>query len=142
MTEAVSGREEGVVQMPTAIVVADMFFASKGRGTATAAGVRAIVRGRPEGIADRVRAEAARLVIVDLELRFGDAVAAVRELKADADTRSVPIVAFSSHTNAGVIAEARAAGADRVMARSAFVQELPSLMQSLAAGSSVVSTES
>jgi hypothetical protein len=40
----------------------------------------------------------------------------------------VPVVAFASHVRADLIAEARAAGADRVLARSAFVAELPALV--------------
>jgi hypothetical protein len=40
------------------------------------------------------------------------------------------VVAFLSHVQAELAAGARQAGADEVMARSAFVNQLPALLQS------------
>ena len=78
---------------------------------------------------DAVRETNARLVILDLNsLRIGplDVVAA---LKADPALAATPTVGFVSHVQADLIAQARQAGVDRVMARSAFVVELPELLR-------------
>jgi hypothetical protein len=73
-----------------------------------------------------------RLVVVDLD-RFGtpDTLARLRGLPGLAST---PVVGFLSHLNADRAIEARQAGLARVLARSAFVQELPSLLAAAAAG--------
>jgi len=41
----------------------------------------------------------------------------------------VPTVGFVSHVQANLIADARRAGVDQVLARSAFVTQLPQLLQ-------------
>ena len=58
----------------------------------------------------------------------------IARLKGDADLAAIPIVGFVSHVQADVIAAARAAGIDEVMARSAFVTRLPELLSPVTAG--------
>jgi CheY-like chemotaxis protein len=65
-----------------------------------------------------------RLVLVDLDAGI-DPLAAVRRLR---DIDSGPIVAFGPHVNTDLRKAAREAGADRVLAKSKFVTELPKLM--------------
>ena len=69
----------------------------------------------------------AGLVFLDLDsarLPWAETLAA---LAADPDV-TVPAVGFVSHVHADRVREAKAAGCGRVMARSAFVQELPGLL--------------
>jgi CheY-like chemotaxis protein len=69
-----------------------------------------------------------RLVLVDAEgarLPWAEAVSALRK---DAALASVPVIAFVSHLRADRAEAARAAGCSRVLARGAFVQELPRLL--------------
>ena len=115
---------------PTAAValVADLLFASKVRGAASAAGVEATTVTKGEALLAEVRARSPRLVLIDLESRGVDAPALVAALKADPGTADIPVVAFGSHVNGEALKAAREAGADRVLARSAFVRELPSLL--------------
>jgi CheY-like chemotaxis protein len=113
-----------------AIVVADMLFASRVRGVAGALGVRVRVVGRPADVAAAVRDTGASLVLVDLELSSGRGPEAVRAIRSEPEMNDVRVVAFSSHGNAAAIEAGRAAGADRVLARSAFVQQLPALLAS------------
>ena len=71
----------------------------------------------------------ARLVFVDLDsprLPVGDALAA---LKADADLSTLPVIGFFSHVHAERGRAARAAGCTRALPRSAFIEELPALLQ-------------
>jgi DNA-binding response OmpR family regulator len=116
---------------PAVVVVADMLFASKVRAAGEVAGVRVVTRGGSADLADAVRAESARLVLIDLELRSGSSADLIAILKADEAARGVPVIGFCSHTNSDAIAAGRAAGADRVMARSAFVGALPDLLAAL-----------
>jgi CheY-like chemotaxis protein len=107
--------------------VNDLMFGSRIRAAAQQAGVSAVfVRSAGELAA---RAAQADLILLDLETRWLDAPASIAVLKADAATASVPIVAFGSHVDGDALLAARAAGADRVLARSAFVKALPDLLR-------------
>jgi DNA-binding NtrC family response regulator len=113
--------------MPNLVaLVDDLMFLSRIREAARAAGASVeTVRGASDLVA-AARADA-RLVLVDADserLPWRDALAALRALP-ELDTLSV--VAFLGHTSADRAEAARAAGATRVLARSAFVKELPAL---------------
>ena len=74
----------------------------------------------------RVRVEQPSLLIIDLDARWLDAPTLIRAVKAAvADTA---VVAFAPHVRTKELAAAREAGADRVLARSAFMRLLPELM--------------
>jgi CheY-like chemotaxis protein len=107
-------------------VAADLMFGSKIRGAAEQAGVALEFVRSAEALQER--AAGADLVLLDLEARWLAADTAIRGLKAAASTSAVPVVAFAPHVNVAAIAAAREAGADRVLARSAFVRELPALL--------------
>ena len=111
------------------VAVDDLMFASRISSAAKAAGVEIQFARSPKAIADAVRARSPRLVIIDLNSRAVAPLEAVAALKGDATLAATPIVGFVSHVQADLIAEARAAGVDRVMARSAFVAELPQLLK-------------
>lgn len=111
------------------VVLADMLFASRVRGVGQAAGVPVTTVTNPARLLDAAAAGPASLVIVDLELRSGQPADAIRALKSDARTQDIPVLGFASHTNTAAIEAGRAAGADRVLARSAFVRNLPELVR-------------
>ena len=114
---------------PESVVIAlvnDMIFASRIRGAAQAAGVA--VRTTSKATDVLAAAGTARLILVDLDATRADPVGLIRALKADAAAEA-RVVAFVSHVNADAIAAARAAGADQVLARSAFVARLPEILQ-------------
>jgi CheY-like chemotaxis protein len=109
-------------------LVADLVFASRIRGTAATLGMDVqVVRGADELLA-RARAAPPRLVLVDLEARAADPAGTIARLRATPGGADIPIVAFGAHVNRDAIEAARAAGATRVLARSAFVRELPGLL--------------
>ena len=106
-------------------VVDDLLFGSKIRAAAEAADQALTFVRRGADVAAAVAQSAASLVLVDLGQP--GAVDAIRAIRASAGTAPA-IVAFASHVRADLIAEARGAGATRVLARSAFVVELPTLV--------------
>jgi CheY-like chemotaxis protein len=108
-------------------VVADLIFGARIRGAAQQAGVA--VRFVRSSDALLSEAAGARLVLLDLETRWLDAPSVIAELKARDTTAGVQVIAFVSHVRADAIESARQAGADRVLARSAFVRELPQLLR-------------
>ena len=109
-------------------VVDDLLFSSKIRSVAEHVGEPiAFVRARADVVPQLVQS-GARTVIFDLERTPLDPVGAITEIRARQDLASVRILAFVRHTNVETIAQARAAGADVVLARSAFFPALPDLL--------------
>lgn len=121
---------------PTPIIalVADLFFASKVRGAAHAAGIAAQTVSTADAVLEKVQETSPRLVLIDLDHRAVDGAALIRRLKADPSTAGATVIAFAAHVQKEAILAASEAGADRVLARSAFVRELPILVQSVARG--------
>jgi CheY-like chemotaxis protein len=111
-----------------AIVVDDMFFASKINSAAQSAG-REIERVRSREQLDKLAESALpSLLIIDLNSDRLDPLEAVEALKSNASLKAVPIVGFVSHVETDLIRRAQAAGCDYVLARSAFNQMLPRIV--------------
>lgn len=114
--------------MPQLIaLVDDLLFLSRIREAGRAVGIE--VRG-VRGASDLLAAarEQARLVLVDADSERLPWQAALSALRAEPALRALPVIAFVSHVRADLAEAARAAGASRVLARSAFVKELPELV--------------
>ena len=111
------------------VAVDDLLFASRISSAAKALGVEIEFARSPDAILEAVRTKAPRLVILDLNSLKVRPLEAVAALKADAALAAVPTLGFVSHVQADLIAAARHAGVDQVMARSAFVTQLPQLLQ-------------
>ncbi|HEV2762293.1 MAG TPA: hypothetical protein VGV38_04795 [Pyrinomonadaceae bacterium] len=111
--------------------VDDLFFASKIRGTAEQAGLRAdFPRGADALLAAADGEELPRLFLFDLHAqRYGDLFALAEELKRDERLRAVPLVGFFSHVHTELQRRALAAGFDKVLPRSAFTKNLPDILQ-------------
>lgn len=103
---------------------ADLLFAARLRATATSAGVELILARKSSDWFEHARQSAPRLLVLDLDTRTLDPINLITETKADAALRDIPLLAYVSHVREDAIAAARAAGADRVLARGAFVKNL------------------
>ncbi len=114
-------------------VVDDLIFFSKIVEAARRTGTQ-VKSLAPMQLAQELRQNTDCQIILDLNLRSGDAVDLVRMLKTDPATRGVPILGFVSHVQTDLIRRAREAGCDKVVARSAFSEQLPQLLAELAAG--------
>ena len=109
-------------------VVDDLLFLSKIQQTAQHVGV-AVKSARPADLAKLAIEDIPNALILDLNDRSGKALQALRALKADLKTKDMAVIGFVSHVQSDLIAAARDAGCDLVLARSAFVSQLPSLLQ-------------
>jgi CheY-like chemotaxis protein len=104
----------------------DLLFLSRIREAAKGAGIEVKSARNVEQL--RAAAPGAAKVFVDLDSGRLPTAEALAALKADPALASVPVVGFFSHVHVERAAAARQAGATRVLARSAFVQELPALL--------------
>lgn len=117
------------------VLLRDLFFRSRIEATAEAAGVPVIVSGTIEELLGRMREAGGGAVLVDLGAGAADgsertAIDAIRTLKRLDDPPI--IVAWGSHVDVEAFDAARAAGADRVLPRSAFTRRLAEILRELA----------
>lgn len=113
---------------PTLVILCtDLIFSTKITGTAKALGRPFQVARTPEKLDAALSAAAPRpLLVIDLNIAGPDPIAAIHAARAHANAPR--IVAFLSHVQADLAAAARAAGADQVLARSAFTATLPEIL--------------
>jgi PleD family two-component response regulator len=69
-----------------------------------------------------------RLVILDLNSTKLQPLEVIAQLKAEATLRDIPTIGYVSHVQTDVIAAARSAGIDEVLARSAFAEQLGEIL--------------
>ena len=114
--------------MPAIVALLDdLLFRSRILEAANRAGSELVTARSAGDLVAAARAGAA-LVLVDADsdrIPWADALSALR---AEPSLAAIPVVAFFSHVHAERAALARAAGASRVLARSAFISALPRLM--------------
>jgi len=110
--------------VPVLAVVPDLYFATRIAATAKAAGV-ALELVTPQRVLARLAANDVSLVLVDVQHR--DVLALITELKAAQP--AVPVVGFGAHVETALLTDAKTAGADAVLPRSQFVNQLPALLE-------------
>jgi CheY-like chemotaxis protein len=113
------------------VSVDDLIFLSKILDAARLLGVP-VKSVPPSGLMQEIRQNPGCQLILDLNHRSGTALDLVRTLKNDPSTRGVPILGFVSHVQTELIGRARQAGCDKVVARSAFSEQLPRFLTELA----------
>lgn len=114
---------------PVIAFVDDLMFLSRIREAARGTGIEVRSLRRVPELLEALH-EPARLVLMDLDSPRLPTAEALAALRADGVAARVPVVGFFSHVHVERARAARAAGCARVLPRSAFVQELPSLLSS------------
>jgi CheY-like chemotaxis protein len=109
-------------------VVDDLFFSIKIKTAAKTLGAEVYFERAPDQVLQSIRAKSPRLVIFDLDSTKMRPMEAIAAMKADAELKDIPALGFVSHVHDDVIAQARTAGIDQVLARSAFVDRLGSIL--------------
>ena len=102
----------------------DLFFQMKLAETAKHLGVEVKVAATAEALQSLLEPPP-KLLIVDLNSR-NQPIATIQRLRAEKN--GVRVVAFLSHVQTDLAAQARAAGCDEVMPRSAFTQNLAAIL--------------
>lgn len=117
-------------------LVSDLFFAAPIESAARSGGfeVHWLEAGRvteeaPAALLHQVVDEQAALVVIELGNGQVPWERWVTLLKTSPATRRLPILAFGPHVDAALLARARQAGCDQVLARSAFMRDLPGLLE-------------
>ena len=101
-------------------LTADMIFAARIRGAAP----HVILARDPKDLLARVADTKPDLVVLDMDRRGLNVGDVVKQLKA----AGVEVLCYVSHVREDLISEAREAGADKVMARGAFANQIAQLL--------------
>jgi CheY-like chemotaxis protein len=108
-------------------VLDDLMFMVKIQEALKRAGLIGVfVKSQDEAVA-KARAGAS-LIILDLNYAKADPLETIVKLKSEAVTNAIPLVGYVSHVQVELRQAAADKGCDTVMARSAFVQNLPELL--------------
>lgn len=111
------------------LLIPDLFFSVRVADAARALGYEPREVSSAAALVAVVQQGAAG-IIVDTQER-SDWQAAVRQLKSDQRTTTIPILAFGSHVDVALQRAAVEAGCDRIVTRGKLMRELPDLLQQL-----------
>lgn len=105
-----------------------MFFASKIRAVAEAAGVEISFPRSQEAVVSKARETKPGLILVDLHNQRVDPIALAQALKSDEELRAIRMIGFFSHVETELRRKALEAGFDHVIPRSVFARDLPEIL--------------
>jgi DNA-binding NarL/FixJ family response regulator len=112
------------------VAVDDFLFRSKIRTVGKQAGVELSFPKSPAEMLEQAKSSNPGLVIFDLNSPTLAPIETIAAMKADPALSSIRIIGFVSHVDTARISAARSAGADDVMARSAFAGNLADILSS------------
>lgn len=108
--------------------VEDLMFRGRIQAFAASQDVETTFPRSPKKLLDAAHASRPDLLILDLNAERFEPLGLLQNLKADAELKSVPVVGYLSHVQKDLAVAAREFGCDRIMARSAFVKDLPRIL--------------
>lgn len=113
-------------------VVDDLMFTVKISDAAKRAGLSPQFVKSEQDLIDKAK-QAPLLIILDLNANSVQPLDLIAKLKEQPETRDVNLIAYLSHVQGALKQQAHEAGADMVMTRSAFSQNLPQILKRYAA---------
>ncbi len=109
--------------------VEDLFFVVKINDLAKRAGLEVEFLKSEDELLVQTEQQQPLMVIVDLNNNKLEPVGLIAKLKGAAATKGVSVIGFVSHVQAELKQQAQEAGANMVMARSAFSSNLPQIFK-------------
>lgn len=109
-------------------VVEDLLFTVKINDAAKRAGLEVEILKSEKDVLEKA-VEKPLLIIIDLNCACVQPVRLISKLKSSADTKSISVIGFLSHVQGELKQKAQEAGANIVMARSAFSQNLQQILK-------------
>ena len=110
-------------------VVDDLLFGSKLRSAAGAAGSSIVFVRKPGDLLGAMRQHHPDVVVFDLDRDALDPIGGIGQIRSAPEGSGARLVGFASHVHTERLQQARQAGCDQVMSRSAFVAALPGLLR-------------
>jgi PleD family two-component response regulator len=110
-------------------VVDDLLFTVKIGDAAKRAGLDAEFLKTEQDVLEKAETERPLLIILDLNANSVQPLKLIGKLKGNGDLKQISLIAFLSHVQGELKQQAQEAGANMVMARSAFSQNLQQILK-------------
>jgi PleD family two-component response regulator len=110
-------------------VVEDLLFTVKISDAAKRAGLEVEFIKSERDVLDKATHEKPLLVILDLNFSAVQPLKLISKLKSNGDTKPISVIGYLSHVQGELKQQAQDAGANIVMARSAFSQNLQQILK-------------
>ena len=110
-------------------VVEDLMFTVKIADAAKRAGLEVEFVKSERDVIDKATEEKPLLVILDLNFEAVQPLQLISKIKSDGEMRQISVIGYLSHVQGELKQQAQEAGANIVMARSAFSQNLQQILK-------------
>ena len=110
-------------------VVDDLLFTVKISDAAKRVGLDAEFLKSEQDVVERAAQQKPLLIILDLNANSVQPLKLIEKLKGNGDLKQISLIAFLSHVQGELKQKAQEAGANMVMARSAFSQNLQQILK-------------
>jgi CheY-like chemotaxis protein len=111
------------------ILTADAALQAQTEQTADRENVPCLALGDEETLLAALSEETPGVIFMDVSHSVVDAASLIEKLKRNPATAKIPLVAFGNSLRADLLQDAKEAGADLALPRSAFNQQLPELIR-------------
>jgi CheY-like chemotaxis protein len=110
-------------------VVSEMIFKAAIEKAAEAEGADCLVLADEDPVLAALQEGTPDALFIDIGSMALDGPGLVQKIKQNPSTRNIPVVAFGNSLRADLMQDAKEMGADLVLAKSAFHQQLPELIR-------------
>ena len=110
-------------------VVEDLLFTVKISDAAKRAGLDVEFVKSERDVIDKAKHEKPLLIILDLNFNAVQPLKLISKVKSDGEMKQISVIGYLSHVQGELKQQAQEAGANIVMARSAFSQNLPQILR-------------
>jgi PleD family two-component response regulator len=110
-------------------VVEDLLFTVKISDAAKRAGLEVEFVKSERDVIDKATNEKPLLIILDLNFNAVQPLKLISKVKSDGEMKQISVIGYLSHVQGELKQQAQEAGANIVMARSAFSQNLPQILR-------------
>jgi PleD family two-component response regulator len=110
-------------------VVEDLLFTVKISDAAKRAGLEVEFVKSERDVIEKATSEKPLLIILDLNFSAVQPLKLISKMKSNGDMKQISVIGYLSHVQGELKQQAQEAGANIVMARSAFSQNLPQILK-------------
>ena len=110
-------------------LVNDLTFQELIKKSSEAAKSKCLVIAEEETFLVALKEEIPNVLMIDIGLSTFDGCGLIQKLKQNPATRSIPIVVFGNSLRADLMQDAKEMGADLVLPKSAFREQLPGIIR-------------
>ena len=113
------------------VAMTDIFFYAKVRDALRASGYRLDKARTQQDVAEKIAAAFPVAVILDMNDLMLDAFQTIETLKADPQSKSIPILAYANHEEVDTWNRAKALGVTKIVSRNEFSSRTHELVEEL-----------